>query len=149
MPDKLTDKEIVNDAKQVTMALEYCVEGDCEKCPYDEQTACNEYLKLDAVKVIDRLQAENEKLQIVKKHIDTLIHRGVEYPTAETYERAFKKALEQLYDNTNAKAEAYKECIDMVKKKGVKVGVDEICIFEGTLNNILKELVGEDNASKN
>ena len=128
-----------------------------------ECASCIDVVRNDALDLINRLQAENEKLQTVKKHIDTLIHRGVEYPTTETYEQAFKKALEQLYDNTNAeeklqqilpmldelkedikhdinlaKAEAYKEFAYELKQ------IPHIAVYKSEIDDLLKEKVGED-----
>ena len=173
MDNKLTDNEIVNDVEQVTMALEYCVECDCEKCPYDELTACNEYLKLDAVKVINRLQAENKRLkgikttdwlvkgipkeQLVKEQIQAL--KGeIEYLEAEN--ERLQATIDSFTDigklYSEIKAEAYKEFVERLIEK-LKISELQLCeINERTVtlmlnineikiysDNLLKELVGD------
>lgn len=193
MPDKLTDKEIVNDAKQVTKALEYCVEGDCEKCPYDEQTACNEYLKLDAVKVINRLQAENKDLlykltgvmHSVDKWLDGDELKQDEVNRASTMREKTLQIVENLQAENEArqayidllkaenerlkksnemftdigkmyseiKAEAYKEFAERLKKHTRKMQSSDFsgefwdkAVLVADIDNLLKKLVGEDNA---
>lgn len=147
---KLNDSEIVNDVEQVTMALEYCVECDCEKYPYDELTACNEYLKLDAVKVINRLQAENEKKD---RAFENLIE------VARLWKEKYSNAKKELFDKTEqlktAKAEAYKEFAEKIEERiAVKIlkdksneyaegFVDALDGVNGEIDNLLKELVGE------
>ena len=132
---KLTDSEIVKILEICARPLPHCY---CDECPAGANGGCamkTEYV----IDLINRLQAENERLKNVKSHIDILIHRGVEYPTAETYNKAFQKALEKLYDNTNSKAEAYKEFAERLKRNEGRRGVPI-----GTIDNLLKELVGEE-----
>ena len=145
MPDKLTDSEIVK-------GIEYCSKQEsdenCKKCPIYKQ--CNEdpcYEEKLALDLINRLQAENERLEDVKKHIDTVIHRDCEYPSAETYNKAFQKVLEHLYDNATAKAEAYKEFAERLKKALYSdscrlVFESDLNIFECAIDNLLKEMLG-------
>lgn len=151
MPDKkLTANEIIK-------ALECCadINDKCPKCPLKDKNreSCVGILMSNALDLINRLQAENEKMQIVKKHIGTLICRGVEYPSAETYERAFEKALEQLYDNTNAKAEAYKEFDERLKEDCLSYPLEKdditMLVDVESYNNLLKELVGDNDEVHN
>lgn len=105
---------------EIMKALECCIHinEECENCPYFENTKhiiCTDSLVEDALALINRKNAEIERLEAVKKHIDTLIHRDCEYTTAETYNKAFFKALERLYDNATARAEAIKECLAKVE----------------------------------
>ena len=138
---KMSDNEIVNDVEQVTMALEYCVEGDCEKCPYDELTACNEYLKLDAVKVINRLQAEKQNLEV---ELQAMRDRALK---AEAENEMLREIV--LTDRSEAikkiKSEAYKECIEKIKAlfPSDNEPYQYWEIHEGA-DNLLKELVGEE-----
>lgn len=48
-------------AEQIKKALECCIEGECDGCTYDEQTACKEYLLTDALALIKELIADNEQ----------------------------------------------------------------------------------------
>lgn len=187
MPDKkLTDSEIV----KALECCRYEYDTKCELCYYNfySRTGCRGELRRNALDLINHLQAENsnltsdltslqveneelvnnsyklkaevERLQTVKKHIDTVIHRDREYTSTESYNEAFQKALARLYDNTNAKAEAYKEfsemAIDRVEKARQKY--QRLCKEQGEemdeamnihfngMINLLKELVGEENA---
>lgn len=142
---KLTDNEIIK-------ALECCSKKNCKQCPnFSEDIECSEKLINLTLDLITRQQAKIERLTAVKGHIDTLIHRGIEYPTAEAYEKAFQKALEHLYDNVNAKTEAYKEFAERVKEfmHNKFKALDEYefeYITERDIDNLVKERVGEDNA---
>ena len=126
MPNKkLTDSEIVKALRSWLEEIRKSRQAYLEKVNEEHYPSMRyEYLLSDTIHEINRLQAENERL----KEKD------------ETRHKVYMTKCEEL---EAAKAEAYKECIDMVKKKGVKVGVDEICIFTNTLDNILKKLVGE------
>ena len=128
MPDKLTDSEIKK-------ALECCKQeiddngvicGECKKCPnYDGKTGlCKEDLPTFTLDLINRLQAENERLK-----------KGWKADVIET---------------ANIKAEAYKESIEKVKEKLRDIAKIEWCdnyyYLVGTafFDNLLKELVGDD-----
>ena len=131
MPDKLTDSEIVK-------ALECCCEAeikeDCEKlkCPFfdnefyncmtvDDEDAMYRY----ALDLINRLQAENERLK-----------KGWKADVIET---------------ANVKAEAYKEFAERLKEKSKKTEIvcsgalitTSYAISSKNLEILLKELVGE------
>ena len=137
MPDKLTDNEIIK-------MLECCKQeidsnavicGGCKKCPnYDGKTGlCKEDLPTVVLDLINRLQAENERLKT---------NLNVELENFATE-----------YDD-KIKAEAYKECIQKIKVKSKKEHL--VCsgaslrtnytITDKELNNLLKDLVGDNNA---
>lgn len=50
-------------AEQIIKALECCIEGECDGCTYDEQTACKEYLLHDALALIKELTEKNKNLE--------------------------------------------------------------------------------------
>ena len=121
----LTDNEIVK-------ALECRVKGKCPECPYFHSYPCDKCKKLDkdTLDLINRLQAENERLkEEVKEHIK-------------------KSVAKRKYDKTLIKAEAYKECIEKVKEELCDwVGADKSINYsriEKVCDNLLKEMVGED-----
>lgn len=137
MEKRLTDNEIVK-------ALECCgglTSGWCDKCPMNVTKECEKDLsaleKL-ALDLINRLQAENERLRNAYKQC--------------AWERDnFQADNERLYGilenkgglilTKTAKAEAYKECIEKVKKlRGNYTGY----AFDRKLDNLLKEMVGDD-----
>ena len=120
---KLTDNEIIK-------ALECCKSDTslCNDCPYDKIGECIEKLCADSIDLINRLQAENERLT---QFSGILLHNGSE----------LFKEIETV------KAEAYKECIEKVKEEINKhsYGVLHKTVINHKLDNLLKELVGEDN----
>ena len=129
MPDKLTDSEIVK-------ALECCkyeYDTKCELCCYNfySRTGCRSELRRNALDLINRLQAENERL---KDYNENLL-------TANT------SLSNEILD---AKTEAYKESIEKVKEKLRDIAKIDwqdnyyYLIGEAFFDNLLKELVGED-----
>lgn len=132
----MTDKEIIK-------RLERCVKRGNRN--YDTD------IVLD---LINRLQAENEK----NENIIRLADKTIETANAEI-ERLKKGIAVDIegyaseYDN-RIKAKAYKEFAERLKEKSGKV--EMVCsgalvqrdytISEKTLDNLLKKLVGEDNA---
>ena len=172
MPDKkLTDNEIVK-------ALECCSSGSygCENgCPLDKECdspirGSEKIMKL-ALDLINRLQAENEDLQdlMVKYNGDFAkqeaeIERLKDNGKLES-ENIILNALIEMKNDTistqmkvidalvcqlkTAKAEAYKECIALIKEKAFAKHktLDNEYLFEfdgAFLDNLLKEKVGED-----
>lgn len=51
----MTDKDIINN-------IERCIENDCDNCTWMEQTACKEYMLHDAFDLLNRQQAEIDRL---------------------------------------------------------------------------------------
>ena len=119
----MTDNEIVK-------ALECCIKsshfGECFKnqCPLVSEKGCKvgkETLYPYLLDLINRLQAENERLK--------------------------KGWRTDVILTANAKAEAYKECIEKVKENLMFLplsAMPERFVTESVLDNLLKELVGED-----
>ena len=131
MPNKLTDTEIVK-------ALECCIEsnhlGDCfwNDCPMISEKGCKvgeETLYPYALDLINRLQAENERLNT---YLDIISH-----------------------STDKIKAEAYKEFADKLKLQSYIVSDESqtgiinrySVVTVNQINNLLKEMVGEDNAT--
>ena len=121
----MTDNEIVK-------ALECCILSDCSRnCPLYYTTLsyhqCREATRKNALNLINRLQAENERLKKGWK-ADVIL-------------------------TANAKAEAYKEFAERLKEKIT----EEYNYFEeqeyprariSDIDNLLKELVGEGGGNK-
>ena len=157
MPDKKLTENLSNNSpnlsnslsdNEIKKALECCIiRENCHGCPlWNERiTECLKIAITNALDLIIRLQAENERLTAVKGHINTLIHRDCEYPTTESYNEAFQKALARLYDNIKAKAEAYKEFAERLKTEYAK-GMnwfkkkESYYVDVGDIDNLLKEL---------
>lgn len=153
----MTDKEIIK-------ALECCLcdNSECLQCQNKElcRIECDE-LATKTIDLVTRQQAENENLKVELQSM-----RGAANSLKMHYEGAqakIKRLKESLnielenfateYDN-KIKAEAYKEFAERLKEKSRKV--EMVCsgalvqrdytISEKTLDNLLKKLVGEDNA---
>ena len=139
MPDKkLTDSEIVK-------ALECCVESDCDNCPWDEQTACNEYMKQDVLDLINRLQAENSNLlcnltSLQNDLTDLQAENESLYKTINTMASGVGKINEKL---PLLKAEAYKECVEMLRNLDFEIQDGKVTFDWQDFNTALKELVGD------
>lgn len=157
MERKFTDDEI----EKALKALERIADSTPPICNYEEGKTeppfCKpfedfqEELKL-ALDHINRQKAENERLQTVKKHIQNLILRDCDYPDPESYNNAFKKALERLHNNCNIKTEAIKEFAARANEKlqnlariHMQHGSDDIyfLVSESFIDNVLKELTEE------
>ena len=131
MPDKLTDSEIVK-------ALDICSKSNngcsyskysCKDCCLNGQPMCSSVLIQDTIDLIDRLQAENERL---KATVDSFNDIG------------------KLY--SEIKAEAYKEFAERLKIFVIPQkanGYTREIVLKRDIDNLLKKLVGEDNESKN
>lgn len=118
MPDKLTDKEIVNEYKMFTPA-------ECLQKIVDQN------------KEINRLQAENKEWKTLVE-VGELQYRK-QKAEIEDLEKKLKKQIQsKRLVRKQAKSEAYKECIEKVKE----IVVDSVYLDE--LDDLLKEMVGEE-----
>lgn len=143
MPDKkLTDNEIVK-------ALECCSVGTfaCdEQCPCFNSksnlkiTSCRFELIGDALDLINRQKAEIEEIKYkVKKWKEN-------YECSQVVVGDFREIInKQARELKAAKAEAYKDCIDKIQNQIKRNNTISAEWLRGFLDNLLKELVGEDN----
>ena len=125
---------------------------DCDNCVTDENTSL---MMTDALDLINRLQADVEKCEKVEYFADKTI------ATLQAENERLKKSLEQCEDSgeyweskyNTTKAEAYKEFAERLKEKAEKKQIvyggalvrTDYTMSGNQLNNLLKELVGEDN----
>ncbi len=138
MPDKkLTDSEIVKALKEV---LELML---CDGFAQQASTV------RDALDLINRLQAENKRL---KKEIENLESTQEISPEAKHFvdtkaDKVISLLNEVIKSQEQIKAEAYKECIEKVKKdKEILLFGDSgnhYRITDKQLDNLLKELGGD------
>ena len=176
----MTDNEIIK-------ALECCIKsshfGECfeNKCPLVSEQGCKvgkETLYPYALDLINRLQAENERLKqnLEEAHIDIREHLAENERLQSHIQEGIDLAKQIPEMLALVKAEAYKECIEKVKEeikqalennynvksqreqKTKNFGEDVIlhyvigkieCLrgLDDFLDNILKELVGDTDAS--
>lgn len=178
MPDKkLTDSEIVK-------ALECCIKEEyhCNDCPYEsdkhfnkktitfdtmpngmsyDQLSCDEWLKKDALDLINRLQAENERLNKLAelgnmRANDYRVMRDRALKAEKEVERLKEKREKCFYCTEQAnkkigeiKSEAYKEFWKELYVEMRMYGQQEKftkSVFLSVADKVLKELVGEDDA---
>lgn len=130
---KPTDSEIVK-------ALECCIgdtDGkDCFGCPLYEIDDCQAHLNLAALDLINRQKAEIERLREEKSKLENKIDEI--YPLVMQLPNAMQQA----------KAEAYKEFAERLKdmhKHNTTSVVSLVTVFDN-INNLVKEMVGENNA---
>ena len=134
MPDKkLTDSEITIKALKELLGLVLC-EGCLQRAATISHT----------IDLINRLQAENEML---KNAVNRLTNRVCDLKEKdETRHKVFMTKCEEL---ETAKAEAYKEFAERLhiefRMYGQKDKFNK-AKFLRAVDNIFKELVGEDNA---
>ena len=121
---ELTDNEIIKALRECANNgyNENC--GSCKNCPYLEMAylpeECMTMLAKDALDLINRQKAEIERLQSV---VDSFTDIGKMY--------------------SEIKAEAYKEFAERLKEKGKSSLGNQFVI--SWIDNLLKEMVGEDN----
>ena len=131
MDKNLTDNEIIK-------ALECCNknECDCDNCPLGDDGDCGVTLIKFSYDLINCLQAENERL---RKSIDKADAQLSEYDDYIAQKQA---------ELVKAKAEAYKEFAERLKKelfyKCGDINYSETCDTRKLIDNLLKEMVGED-----
>ena len=144
MPDK---KLIDNEIKQ---ALECCMHDDydyCEKCPYRKNKPCQENLIQDAFDLTNRLQAENERLQSILLSFTSEVETWSNKKGYDTTELSLIAILDEATNiKAEIKSEAYKEFAKMLDNKAMfsQEINDDYAVGLTTINNLLKELVGED-----
>ena len=155
MHDKLTDSEIVKVKDLLYRAN--CVGRECDGCPNFETVECinNAHTHL-LRRYVCELQTENDRLQAELdeyKKIKTTIDEFWEILlTLSLFKRKEKPTLEEFAEAIQEiKAEAYKECIEKAKNKILPMLTtatleekETICFCLDKLDNLLKELVGED-----
>ena len=124
----MTDNEIIQ-------ALKCCYDLDssaiCHQCPLYQTEECRDgYLGLQAYHLINRQQAEIERLEKIRKADNNLI-----------------TSLNKCYET--AKAEAYKEFAEKLKEKCYEdfQETDEMLspyVTDDDIDNLLKEMEGEE-----
>ena len=161
MPDKkLTDNEIKK-AKELIKKLNKAYKDyydTTKSMPYDIDETLREtaFCFENCLNEINRLQAENERLEFVRTR-DAQRYEEKTSNQAHTncvlydlYDKAIKEVKELEGKLETAKAEAYKECIEKVKEyidTHEHLSCEEcecVPIGKDGLDNLLKELVGED-----
>ena len=141
MPDKkLTDNEIKK-------ALECCVNNtneNCNKCVCSgSNVSCVDVLLTNALDLINRLQAENERLKKSNRNWRRKVQRLRKKVEVEI-DKLNAEKNDVMYYKDQIKAEAYKEFAERVKLRFSGTLSCSGGVIKRSLDNLLKELVGDD-----
>ena len=148
MPDKLTDNEIKK-------ALELCLKNECDKCPFNLSEVCQIDLMKLLFDLINRLQAENERLKFVRTRDAQRYNEKISDQAhtncilIDLHSNAIKEVKELEDRLKTAKAEAYEEFAERLKENSIATFSFEGFVLVEEIDNLLKELVGEDNPKNN
>ena len=158
MPDKkLTDNEVVKAKELIKMLREaYNAYYDTSKgMPYniDETLRESAFCLENCLNEINRLQAENENYSKNNRQMTSdILKLYKELEQAEAENERLKEEIELLHSDytyklvkKKAKAEAYKEFAERLKETAYHNDAGDYIIFDVDIDNLLKELVGEDN----
>lgn len=132
----MTDAEIIK-------ALEYCVCNlyKCPECPYNNETVskCSVKLKFDTINLINRQQAENERLNgVIKNFKATKERQKAEINRLNKAVYNYEACLESI---EKIKAKAIKEFAERLKKH---FNPDISYDIKQYIDNLVKEMAGED-----
>ena len=113
----MTDNEIIK-------ALEYCYadKNNCKRCPYMAVDKCHKVHTKDTLDLINRLQAENERLKRLLDDSDGKYNLCAK--------RFYKEGVKEFAERV--KLEFYYEFDELIPS-----------IMADKIDNLLKELVGE------
>ena len=165
----LKDSEIVKALGCCAEKVDYEGNEDtCCSCSLITDDKCTCTLSKLALDLINRLQADVENYKQVAEHQHSAIKdAGFEIEWLKEDKEKLQAENERLdkeidrlsqcvlyHDGqiADAKAEAYKECIEKAKSELKNIskfdfhGTDYYLVGEAFFNNLLKELVGDDNA---
>ena len=138
---KFTDEEIVRN-------YEWCIgctSDRCRECTMDEQGFCEEELQDLVLDLINRQKSEIERLKTENKiYIDANQVIGYQRDQRDKEIDELQKQIDGLDVRENKiKSEAYKEFAERLKKETLSDRGYDI-LQQGTIDNILKEMVGEE-----
>jgi chaperonin cofactor prefoldin len=142
---RMTDDEIIK-------ALKCCIESlisSCRNCPYVEENRCKTAMMKDALDLINRQQAEVEKLTVNMNAFG--LGMKIEAEKAEKAQAEIEKlkAESQMADGyvdalvERTKSEAIKEFDEQYKKIKTNRLICSYCYFKDGVDNLLKEMVGD------
>jgi hypothetical protein len=86
---KISDNEIIK-------ALECCLESECEKCQYQYDTACKEYILHGCLSFINRQKAEINKLNKKIEEFSEVLLDSIKIKAKEIKAEAIKEFAEAI-----------------------------------------------------
>ena len=133
----MTDKKLTDN--EIKKALECCSKDDCDNCPNDFGN-CYSNLSKFALDYINRLEAENERLQ---KYHDDMESAICSFREDDAKVKFLKRQI---------KAEAHKEFAERLKEEATKMIMmhndipvkTDYQISGDNIDNLLKEMVGDE-----
>lgn len=143
---------------EIIKVLECCLESECEKCQYQYDTACKEYILHGCLSFINRQKAEIEALTMENKQLKSdlqLLKGDYEYVKDnldEIVERdkqlilKLRLKLAKAYsEQKTIKSEAIKDFAEKVKLKFYEE-FDELIpsIMADEIDNLVAEMVGDE-----
>ena len=133
MPNKPTDKEIVK-------ALECCNNCDCGGCPCLAESGCKDIDYAEILDLINRLQAENERLRANEEMAEGYADALEERAKAEA-RKEFAERLKEIMCQDN---EIYIACAKNMLSKDFQRGYEEKNddVIKH-IDNLLKEMESE------
>lgn len=126
--------------KDITKALECCTDEsyeNCNECPYSIDNVSCERMKLleDSLDLINRQQAENERLQKKVEELSEVLSESIRIRYKEAKSEAVKEFTKRL------KEKSFKT----IRNYGLTKDVVEVC----DIDNLVKEMEGEDSGQSN
>lgn len=116
--------------KEIKKALECCIKptSDCENCPYYKKEECFDMAKRDALNLINRQQAEIERLQ---KENNQFADLGKMYSEirAEAIKEFADLSIKRICENVNAPTPSESYVVEKCNQ---------------VIDNLVKEMVGDD-----
>lgn len=108
----MTDNEIIEN-------LECCMEGECEKCTYQDVTACKEYIFHDCLDLINRQKAEVEGWKEAFNNLDKIARPSVEYVKSEkikTVDEFARRLIEEIDAINYKEYNNYLDTLDIIER---------------------------------
>ena len=131
----MTEEKIINALK-----LHASEKSKCLDCPYYHEQACSYDMAIDALDLINRQKAENEKLQSDNSSMQSTLAKmsmGVEEAKAE--------AIKEFAERLKAECRQDRYAIQTSTKFGVVDKKYLRVVDESDIDNLVKEMVGADN----
>ena len=135
----MTDSEIIKH-------LEYCIESECEKCQYQYDTACKEYIFHDCLRLIHNLMDKNKAY---KYYYDECL-KDLKKANTEIERLKGRENLLKAEKHSLIKTEAVKEFARRIRQRSYESsdwshGEHPIVVEWSDIDEVLEEMAGEIN----
>ena len=151
----MTDKKLTDN--EIKKALECCARGyDCRECPMNAPNCYARVPMAFALDLINRLQAENERLKgYVSPVVKLLNAYDIEQTKAEAYKEFAELVQGEIVDAIHSNYNAKEERVAKSKKLGIPIDAEDSFLMycdgkihalsgiNSHIDNLLKEMVGD------